>query len=425
MPKKKKNTSTEFPVIEKDNLSRELQNFVHRIDGLKTIYPDIRSLYTKRVKSSTKSFINFLEPRSKNLKGKRNIAQIKVEDYFHFNFLLERMRRETISIDTLSKAFIVSLVSQFDAFLGKLVRWIYLNKPEILNASEKMIPYNQIIEFKSFEEAKEYFIEKEVENILRESHITQISILEKLLSITLTKELDIWNEFIELTERRNLFVHNDGIVTSQYLNICKKFKVDLKDITIGKKLESDPEYFVKAYNILFEMAFKLSQVIRRKLKPDNLEEADENIINTGFNLLLKEDYSLVIKLLSFACNILKKYSDEKARVTMIVNLAIAYKWKGDKVSANRILDSEDWSICSSEYQMAHLTLKETYKDAAELMINLGATSKISKTDYLIWPLFKKFRKSQYFRKAFLKVFNQDYVTISRTEEHKNLTSLFK
>jgi len=412
-------------VEESEPLSKALQQFIHKIEGLKVLYPDIVEVYSKRAYRTSKNLANFLETRKKVVKGKRLDFQIKVDDFFHFSQIMDSFQREMISIETLSQGFIISLVSQYDAFLGDLLKWIYSKKPEILNSSDKQISYPQLIQFKTFDEAKEYLIEKEVENFLRESHSAQIKILEKLLNIPLTKGLDIWPDFIELTERRNLYVHTNGIVSRQYLSICKSNNVKLEGVEIGKQLASTPDYFENAYHILFEMAFKLSQVIRRKLLPEQISEADDNAINTSFNLLLKEEYDLVIKLLSFACNDLKKHSEEKARITMVVNYAIAYKWKGEKQKTNEILDKEDWSVCSDEYQMAYLTLKEKYKDAAELMTQMGKKAKIGKTDYLIWPLFKYFRKSRYFRKAFKKVFNQDYVTIKRTTEYKNLTNLFK
>ena len=148
------------------------------------------------------------------------------------------------SIEILPNSLFVSLISQFDAFLGKLIKQIFLTKPEILNSSEKNISFAKLSELKSFEEAKEYMIEKEIESVLRESHTDHFQWLENKLRITLRKDLDIWKDFIEITERRNLLVHNDGIVTSQYLLICRQNNVTFSsEPKIGDQLNVDPEYF--------------------------------------------------------------------------------------------------------------------------------------------------------------------------------------
>ena len=110
---------------------------------------------------------------------------------------------------------------------------------------------------------------------------------------------------------------------------------------------------------------------------------------------------------------------------MIVNYAIAHIEKGNKEKIDEILNAEDLSIVSNEYQMAYLTLKGKFKEVAGLMIKLGDNSKITRIEYLVWPLFKKFRKSRYFRNAFKKVFNQEYVTIRKTDEFKILSNHIK
>lgn len=40
----------------------------------------------------------------------------------------------------------------------------------------------------------------------------------------------------------------------------------------------------------------------------------------------------------------------------IINRAQAYKWLGNQEGANRILNSEDWSACNNEFQLARSIL---------------------------------------------------------------------
>lgn len=120
------------------------------------------------------------------------------------------------------RSFIFTIVSQYDAFFGNLLRALFTLRPEIVDVSEKGLTLSQLNNFESIKEARDFILEKEVESILRASHSDQINFLEKKFSIKLTKDLNIWPSFIEITERRNLFAHGNGLVSSHYLNVCAK-----------------------------------------------------------------------------------------------------------------------------------------------------------------------------------------------------------
>ena len=132
--------------------------------------------------------------------------------------------------------------------------------------------------FGSVEAAREYLIEKEIETVLRKSHAEQFDWLENKFGLPLKKGLDVWPAFIEVTERRNLFVHTSGLVSRQYLDVCAKHKVTLpKDATLGNELGVSKEYFTVAHEAIFEVGVKLAHVLWRKLKPEDREEADDNL----------------------------------------------------------------------------------------------------------------------------------------------------
>lgn len=89
--------------------------------------------------------------------------------------------------------------------------------------------------------------------------------MENNFKIPLREGLEVWAKFIEITERRNLFVHCDGIVSKQYLEVCNKHGFDFsKPLSVGEKLDVVPDYFESAYECLFEVGVKLGHVLWRK-----------------------------------------------------------------------------------------------------------------------------------------------------------------
>jgi hypothetical protein len=158
--------------------------------------------------------------------------------------LMRQYEHFALSRTLLPRSLLVSLISQYDAYLGRLIRTVFLRKPEILNGSDKKISFETLSQFASLDAAREHILEKEVEAILRSSHSDQFKWMERTFDLQLTKDLKSWPTFVEITERRNLFVHTDGAISSQYIAVCKLHKCQLDESTKeGEWLGVSQAYF--------------------------------------------------------------------------------------------------------------------------------------------------------------------------------------
>ena len=313
------------------------------------------------------------------------------------------------------------MISQFDAFLGRLIKAIYYAKPEMLNASEKQLTFANLVQFGSVEAAREFLLEKEIESVLRESHAEHFEWLEKKLDIPLRKGLDIWATFIEMTERRNLFVHTNGIVSSQYITVCKKHHVEIKeDLVVVKKLHASEEYLQEAYEVLFELATKLTHVVWRKLIPSERSIADDKLNEVCYELLKEENYSIAKKVLSFAME-LPKHSSQQDKLIFTINSAIAYKWGGEPEKAKKIISETDWSACNSDFQLATAVLLDKFDDAAKIMRRIGNAGEDSKFYYKDWPVFRDFRHSPQFLETYREVFGEALETVKVSSSSESET----
>jgi hypothetical protein len=323
----------------------------------------------------------------------------RAQTFEHFN----------LSRVLLPRSLLVSLISQYDAYLGRILRTIFIRKPEILNASEKKISFEALSQFASIDAAREYILEKEVEAILRSSHADQFKWMENTFSIPLTKDLASWPSFIELTERRNLFVHTDGVVSSQYIAVCTLHKCKLDDdAKEGQRLDVPQEYFTAAHSCIYEIGVKLGHVLWRKLLPDERAAADSHFISTTYELIEKGKWDLAIKLLDFACTEFKKFSNEGAQLTLTVNRAQAYKWKGDEERCKRIMRAVDWSAKSDQYRLADAVLADDWPRAIKMMRRIGKDGAVDQNDYRDWPLFREFRKQPQFLDTYEEVFGTPF-----------------
>ena len=64
---------------------------------------------------------------------------------------------------------------------------------------------------------------------MRDSHFVQITFLDGRLKLGIESGFDKWKEFLEISERRNLFVHTGGVVSPVYLDNCRRYDVLLTD----------------------------------------------------------------------------------------------------------------------------------------------------------------------------------------------------
>jgi hypothetical protein len=391
----------------------EIDTFVHQVDSIGGVIIAMQVALQEITKNSRAKLNEYQEKNcSYRLEGTDKVVVVPQNEYFKWKKLRDRTQRYEHSRILLPRILIVGLVSQYDGFLSRLLRKIYLSKPELLNTITKEISLADLLKFESMQDVKEFVLECEIESILRESHVQHFKILEKRFSIQLTKDLESWPDFVELTERRNLFVHTDGVVSSQYIKNCRNenCKID-KDIKEGTQLDVSQKYFENAYECIFEIGVKLGHVLWRKILPEQSEDCDSSYNDFCYNLISEKRYALALKLLEFAIGCFRT-CNEKTRLMMIINQAQCFKWLGRASECTKVLDQYDWSVKSSEFKLAYAVLTENWSEAAEHMKQIGSNGMMSKSSYSEFPLFTEFRSTKEFVNTYKEVFGEPFETLS-------------
>lgn len=402
------------------SLHTEIDCFIINIEALKTTLPFAVTVLQAIGFKETKDFSEFLDT-SGELKSETET----VKTYAIGPDVLPEVVRRRRNVDRfirgseiLPRSFLVSLISQYDYFLGRILRCLYYLKPDLLHSSERTLTFSQLLEFGDIQAAREYLIVKEIETLLRKSHVEQFEWLENKFSMPLRTELPSWPHFVELTQRRNLFTHSNGVVSSQYLNVCDKHEVRFGDArpAVGTTLPCPSEYFQQAFECTFEIGVKLAQVLWRKVRPDQIADADKSITGMSFELLLSEEYALLIRLLDFFTHTLKQWSSDELRRIVTVNHAQAHKWSGNNEAALKLIDKEDWTASAHHFKLAAAVLRDQFDEAAKLVKQIGISDAVAKKDYEEWPLFREFRKSEQFLSAYEEVYGEPFVAIERASD---------
>lgn len=325
--------------------------------------------------------------------------------------LQEQAKRAERACQLVRQNFLVSLVSVYDLFYAEIVRVIYLLNPNIIKGDETQFLYRTLLDYGSIGAVEKYIIEKKIDSLIRDSHLTQISWLENTLGVKTLREFTEWGSFMELTERRNLFVHSNGVVSSQYITICEKHNALDKSITAGTILSINKEYFLKAYKTLYKMAVSITAIVAniccKVHYKGYFEDIDRMIINHVYDAITEQEYDLAIDISNF---ILTKPFRHKSqdKCYIILNLAQAYKWKGDEAKCREILEAEDTSAWKRDLLIPKLVLEDNYTETYETMRSVGLTGKILNKDlYRQWPIFKKLREQPEFADVFKEIFGEE------------------
>lgn len=257
---------------------------------------------------------------------------------------------------------LLGMVSDFDAFVGRLVRAVFELRSEVKRQVQGKIDIRDLEGISTVDEVVELLLEKEVDRVLRLSHVRQLEWFDTHSDVRFQAS-PAHPSFVEVTERRNLIAHTGGIVTKQYRGSCAAAKAQpsATDAVGSVEAATNRQYLDHAYNTLFEVGVTVSQGVWRHLRPDQLADADKDLTSICYVLLVFERWELVGRLLRFALAI--PHSSEYERRKFVVNYAQSKKWAGDDLDCHNILDAEDWTDADDSFHLARAVLLDDFERA--------------------------------------------------------------
>lgn len=393
--------------------AKAIHNYISLLNSQIESFPLIMSTLSAKLDASMKQMEDFV--KINNIEERENgdgsatlsLPLGLIKQYMEYVAEIEQSVR---ALQFIPKNIVVAFVSSYDAFLAELIEGIYKLCPDLLDTCTKEYTFVDILKFESIDDIKNHVIEKEVESILRENHSKQLDCIASKIKVELKKDLPCLDDFIEITERRNLFVHTDGKVSRQYISIVGDAN---KEIKLGDKLEAPPDYVEHCYSVLFEMGVKLCQVVWRKLDAKNsLEDAEDFLIDVIYNLLKNKKYDLSIVLSEFATASYVKDFSKAHEYIKCVNKALGYYLKGDKARCLNIVSNIDWSATELKYRLAAVVLEEKFEEAIFIMKSIGNDEGMQEA-YCDWPLFSHFRETDSFKQVYKEVFGIDFNYIEK------------
>ncbi|MFZ3084849.1 hypothetical protein [Rhodoferax ferrireducens] len=313
--------------------------------------------------------------------------------------------------ETLQRSLFTQLFSEYDAFVGALLKVIYKKKSELLKGISRQLSFADLLAYEDLNAIKLDMLEKEVETFRRDSYIEQFVSLETKFGLKL-RTFPEWGEFIEMSQRRNLVVHNGGVVSDQYFVVCdREGYIYQKRPKLGDTLKLGGEYFSRASIVVSKVAFMLCHTLWRKLFPNEKNIAHEGANQVLFDLLTDKRWKTANEIAKFTLTEPMKDSISELDLRIrTINAAIAAKFSGNEDGCKAALKSLDWTATYRDFKLAIAVLNDDFPAAAGMMKLIGKQGELfEELSYHDWPLFHKFRESPEFLNAYAEVYGMQRV----------------
>lgn len=334
-----------------------------------------------------------------------NIPYEKIEEY-------DRLYNNVQNIVTISGSLLetqfVDIVTQFDSFLQNLMRCIYKAHPEINKNSDKTITYKELFEHDSIESVKENIVEDILDELFRANHKKILEHLSKLTKVDVQKSMPtLFQQLIEITERRNIFIHCRGVVSGQYVRVCKENKVSIA-VSEGDKLTIDIPYFKSSIGALILLSVNIGYIIWKKQAKADKAISDQFLLDVCDSLIRLGQNDVVISLIDmlYDNNDNEMHTVNKHLLKMYWIYAHKVLANTEKVNAGL---SEDWTSVSTKITMILSILKGDVPAAITQMNHIGNDPNVIKKEaYSNVILFKDMVNTAQFQESFKTIYGEDF-----------------
>lgn len=381
-------------LIKKHKL-KELEAALARYDGLgealchfdSKLRSDITSIQNIGVDEAISPIASLKFKVEEDDKGKKILrAAGNREDLKEFDKSFNTILKTENSVQHLQRSSLISLVSLVESFLSQLLHTFFKKHPAALNAKEKQFTFEELSNFSSLDDARDYLVSCKIENLLRGSYEDWIEYFRNQLKLELSVTTRHHDYLVETFQRRNLFVHNDGIVNKIYLS--KVAKSLTKPEILNKKLAVNKTYLFSAID-RFESSFlQLAFELWAKCEKNSAKRPGL-IVHSTYDALQNKRWSVATELAEI---VEKDKAASEADILMAkINSWIARKNFDDKNKVISEVNGFDVSAKDDLFKLAKHCLLDETAPAITIAKRLEKAKQLKLSDLSEWPLFEELR----------------------------------
>ncbi|GAI30705.1 unnamed protein product, partial [marine sediment metagenome] len=248
---KKEKEQLDFESIH-NSFKRNLESLEVFVNNVAPIAAKYDKATLKKIKQTLEQIVKFARLDKGQIEQKKGELTVKVSEDTARKIIplaanLPRLPMPQAHL--LYRSSFVTLISYLDFLLSDLIHFFYRKYPESLFGKELPLTLSELKLLGSVDEAVDFVINKEADNVLYDSLEKQKLYLKNTLKIDTKDSILNWNRLIEATERRHIVVHNDCKINRRYLANADLSQIPekAKDLKEGTRVRITESYFKSVF----------------------------------------------------------------------------------------------------------------------------------------------------------------------------------
>jgi len=288
---------------------------------------------------------------------------------------------------------LIGLLSSVEWFYSQVLHYYYDKFPSAAGIKKKTLTLEDLKTFASVEDAEKYLIDNKIEEIFRGGFENWISIIRDEIKLKVNFIKPFEDELLEVYQRRNILVHNGGIINSIYF-------AKVPPSARGKKKIGDRIYVTETYleNAICKLHLVFTLIaaeLWKKLEPKE-KMRGELLNDIAYSNMLHKRWVITEGLSNF----IKTDNDLPSVIKTVgqLNYWLCKKRNNKYQEIKSDLEKADFSDKSLRYQLAMLALKDDKENFFIMLPDTLKTKSLGLNELMDFPIFEEMRMTEEFKK---------------------------
>lgn len=284
---------------------------------------------------------------------------------------------------------LISLTSVVEWFLSEILHSYYVKYPDSFNSSDKTFSLSDLKGLASIQDVEQYFLDKKIEEILRGSIDDWIRYLRSNLKLNMSYLDTYMKELSEIFHRRNLLVHNHGLVNRIY--IAKVDESQRLGARLDKPISVTDSYLQHAIDLIERMLTLIALELWKNCAPDDAIRG-EILVEIVFDHLVNQRWSISESLCRFMINDSK--IPEINKLVGQINYWLSVKEQGRYQEIQKEIESADYSAKAPIFQLALAAIKVEPQEFFHILPTVISAEGLTYAALDSWPIFREIRQTE-------------------------------
>lgn len=290
------------------------------------------------------------------------------------------------------ESMLVTLWSDFEAFVAELLRLLASTQPDPLVPSTKQVTLQEVVDHGSVDALVQHLASEWIDSLFRDTFDTWIMKLCTAYAL----DVPVWTDQLrESYFRRNVVVHAGASANSVYIKNTSELMVEA--VEPDARLTVDREYLTVVADELAAVAFALAITAAAKFDKANVEKYEGEFTNLCYILLI-ESRPGAVRIIGERFRH-ERFKTQGAKEIMKVNYLLACRDLGQLSQCRKEINEWDVSALDEMFKIAKLILQEDYDKALGRVAKLRESNKLQERLWTTWPLFRDLRAFEKERQA--------------------------